>query len=633
MAKKSTPSIPFTLNEITFHRTSNVFLNNGIVALNDYLTRFKTELSGLTFDLSADNLKINGENLLEGLEWIYYEMGKELYDISQEDGNIKYFFDNHPFKATAFKTMSSYGLAGLITKPPLGPQPVPRRDENAEYFEDIYEKDLEFAMQIANFYYENGLTLKFYEMNIKEGILSLTYKKNQTKGDSRIFLREKYTKTTRILLDPDFFKSGDDVCYLTGECFKKLTDNGSTSPFLAGLTTFNSFLVGNDKKISWKAMYLSRFSPKFCLYRYSSGIETLFGYFFETDNLLNLQKLLQENRSLFMDTPQKIEAKYLSNFKFINFSSKKGDEERTGNSKQYVEPGEVLFMLIFTVYRNLLMSRGLEAGDELEFDIFAETLGQKYIPLSLVSFRADKFASTMRPTSFEQFNQFKFTIRLMAYLEKECGGFFIQNLIHTLLFLERSDRTTTDNYNRQRRLRNTVLSKIMHQKSILTDLETLFFKCYLYFNSSDEKDKAEAYKKDYFILFQLIKIYEPILQNHNMDKEKVKNLQDRAVKLGYSIGMSVLDFESGQKDVNAKNARSYMVHLHKARTAEQFREAIIRFQKKYGIIVSNDILESEDMNDDQSFIFIKQFTVMAALNSLNGALKTKNSNSTTTPTA
>jgi hypothetical protein len=111
-----------------------------------------------------------------------------------------------------------------------------------------------------------------------------------------------------------------------------------------------------------------------------------------------------------------------------------------------------------------------------------------------------------------------------------------------------------------------------------------------------------------------------------MEKEALTSLQTRAVNLGKSIGMSVLSFEDGDRRTNAKQARSYMVHLHKARTAEQFREAIIRFQKKYGIIVANQLLESEDMNDDQNFVFIKQFTVMAALNILNGALQSNSSN-------
>ncbi|MBK8923838.1 MAG: hypothetical protein IPM81_20510 [Saprospirales bacterium] len=603
MAKKTTSAIAFDLCEISFRRTSNVFLNTGIVALYDYLDRFRADLPELKFELTADALIVQGEGLLERLEWIYYRMGNEVYDTvtekqMQELGNAYYLENEDRF--VRFPKISTLGLTELLTNNSQGLTP---KEENQTKLEKLKKDRPEVAAKFEAFFKDSGLDLA-----------------------KNVYLNEPYTKITRLTKpEPAFFQPGENICDLTGEGFKKLEASTSTSPFLSGISNFNSYLTTSDKKISWKAMYLSRFAPKYCFYRYAGGMDAIFCYLFETDDLLNLQTLIQRNISMFMDGHQLLAAKYLANFKFVKFGSKKGDEERTADSKDFVEPDENLFMLIFTIYRNLLMSRGLETGEELEFDIFTETLGQKYIPLSLVSFRADKFASTMRPTAFEQFNHFKFTVRLMAYLEKQAGGFFFQNLIRSLLFKERSDRSANDSYRRERRLRNTVLSKLMHQKSILADLEVFFFKCFLYLNSSDEKDKSEAAWKDFYTLFQLAKFYEPIIQRRNMDKEKVKNLQERAVKLGYSIGMSVLEFDGNKPDVNAKQARAYMVHLHKARTAEQFREAIIRFQKKYGIIVANDLLEAEDMNDDQSFVFIKQFTVMAALNSLNGALKSKKS--------
>ena len=169
----------------------------------------------------------------------------------------------------------------------------------------------------------------------------------------------------------------------------------------------------------------------------------------------------------------------------------------------------------------------------------------------------------------------------------------------------------------------------MRQKTVLPDLENLFFKCYLNLNSSDKSDLDEGSRRDYNTLFKLANFYEPIIQYRKMDKVKQKSLQERAIKLGNHIGMSILKFEENKPEINAKQARAYMIHLHKSRTAEQFREAIIRFQKKYGILVSSELLEAEDLNDDQNFVFIKQFTVMAALNQLNGALKSKTSHQTT----
>ena len=605
--KKGTKCDSFSLREITFKRTSNIFLNTGIVALYDYLDRFREQLGGLEFQLTKDALTISGEKLLEQLEWVYYEMGREVYDTAtskqiHEPGNLYYIESEDRFEP--FPKINTLGLTELLTNNMQGNT---RKESNTTKIEKLKKENPALAEKFEVHFKKTGLTLL-----------------------SKVYFNEPYTKITRLTEpDFDFFQPGDKICDLTGEGFKKLEDSTSTSPFLSGITNFNSYLTTSDKKISWKAMYLSRFAPKYCFYRYNfSGKEdkSLFCYLLETDNLENLQNLLYQNRSLFMDRQQLLAIDFRENFKFIHFGSKKGDEERAAASKDYVLPDETLFMLIFTIYRNLLMSRGMETGEELEVDIFAEILSSKYVPLSLVSFRADKFASTMRPTAFEQFNQFKFTLRLMAFLEKQAGGYFFQNLMRALIFRQRADRNAQDSYRRERSMRNTILSKLMHQKSILTDLETLFFKCFLYLNSSDEQDKLEANRKDYYTLFQLVNFYEPLTLHCNMDKEKAKSLQERAVKLGYSIGKSVLEFEGNKPDVNTKQARAYMIHLHKSRTAEQFREALIRFQKKYGVIVSGELLEAEDMNDDQTFVFIKQFAIIAALNLLNAALKPKSSN-------
>jgi hypothetical protein len=625
----------FDLREIIFRKTSNVFLNTGIVALYDYLEKFQDQLEGLTFQLNKDELVVSGERLLERLEWVYEEMGDELYNHSQEEGNTKYYFKKNPFEPIPFTTMNSYGLSGFITKPPLGPTPVASKRGEKIKFSELLKKDEVLALKIAEFYLKNKLELKFHTLSSDEGGVKIEFKSDKKKGDSEVFLESPYTKVPDISYTKEHFQAGDQVCSLTGEGFKKLKKSTSTYAFFSGsesgITNFNSFMDFTDKEISWKAMYLCRFAPKYCFYRYTGKFESIFCYLFETDTLTNLKELFDRHH-LFMDRIEWRAARYLSNFRLKKFGSKKDNEAKETISTDYVLPEETLFMLIFTIYRNLLMSRGMETGEELEMDIFAEVLGKKHIPLSLVSFRADKFASTMRPTAFEQFNHFKFTVRLMAFLEKQAGGYFFQNLLRSLLFKERSDRSAQDSYRRERRLRNSVLSKLMHQKPVLPDLETFFVKCFLYLNSTDEQDKSEANRKDYDTIFQLVKFYEPIIQRRNMDKEKVKSLQERAIKLGYSIGKSVLEFEGNQPGTNAKQARAYMIHLHKSRTAEQFREAIIRFQKKYGIMVSGELLEAEDMNDDQSFVFIKQFTVMAALNLLNGALKPKSSNPSTTPT-
>lgn len=106
-----------------------------------------------------------------------------------------------------------------------------------------------------------------------------------------------------------------------------------------------------------------------------------------------------------------------------------------------------------------------------------------------------------------------------------------------------------------------------------------------------------------------------------MDKEQFQTLQNRAINLGKSIGMSILTFDEGNKQANAKDARTYIIGLHKARTAEQFREAIIRIQTKYGLVMSGELLQGLN---EETFEFIKQYAVISALNIINSVIKPQN---------
>ncbi len=579
--------------EIIFHRTSNVFLNTGIVALYDYLLDAAPEYPDLEIEFSPEALTVRGEQWRDALEEVYYRMGKEVYDTAnpkQMEEKLNAYYIEAEDRFERFPRMNTLGLTELLTNNAQG---LTRYEENKSKIETLRQTRPELATKFDAYFQKAGLDLA-----------------------SNVYLNEPYTKITRLEKAlPEHFAPGQNICYLTGEGLKKLADNTSTSPFLSGLTNFNSFLSGTDKRISWKAMLISRFAPKYCFYRYASGLDTIYCYLFETDNLENLRDFIHQNRSVFMDKVQLLEANYLTNFNLPNFSAKKGEEPRAASQKDFTEAHETRFMLIYAVYRRLLYSKNIESPTELDLAALEEVFGSRNIPVSLVSFKADKFSGTLRPNYFEQFNHFKFTVRLIAHLEKQ--GVNFQSLLQSLLFQHRSDRSK--NYNEKmraaRRFRNTVLDKVMKAQSVLPDFENLFFWCFLYLNSPDETDQKEARYKNFKTLSDFLTFYEPILYK-NMEKEALTSLQTRAANLGYAIGNAILEHPDG-----VKAARRYIIHLHKARNAEDFREAIIRIMKKYMNGVANDLLYAEELNDDQGFVFIKQFAVIAALNKINPALK------------
>ncbi len=115
---------------------------------------------------------------------------------------------------------------------------------------------------------------------------------------------------------------------------------------------------------------------------------------------------------MYKDSAQMIESNYMSNFKTHSFFNK---GEKFSEPNDYTGKNETLFALIYTFYKQFLYDKGFDDINEVD-NIF--DLGFEKIPISLISFKADSFSKTLRPNAFEYFNNFKFAIRLIVYLEK-----------------------------------------------------------------------------------------------------------------------------------------------------------------------------------------------------------------------
>ena len=138
---------------------------------------------------------------------------------------------------------------------------------------------------------------------------------------------------------------------------KNWLNSQNTSPFIKGLNNFNSSLSPQSLKISWKAMYLSRFSPKLNLYTYVSGLDSIVCYFFDSSNLENLNSLYQQNKTMYKDSIQMIESNYMSNFKIHSFFNR---EEKLVDPIDFTGKNETLFALIYTVYKRFLYEKGFD---------------------------------------------------------------------------------------------------------------------------------------------------------------------------------------------------------------------------------------------------------------------------------
>ncbi|MBP5590368.1 hypothetical protein J6Y50_00740 [bacterium] len=601
------------ITKIDFNRSENIFINSGIIALNYYLEKFK-KLTDIKYshNLFENKLVVESEHLMKLLQDVYYFMGKEVYDTSgqraREDANNgkgQYYFVKEPFSGNSFPKMQSYGLAALITN---NATPTAGHNGDKKKLEKLYSEDRDFADKIVKFFADKGIKREGFKCNKSENGEIEIIKTGKIKGE--VYLNTPYTKTTNvddIFKDPAYFTAGENTCSLTGEKFKKLCDSQCLSPFISGLNNFCSNLDLKSGRISAKALYLSRFSPKFAFYT-QQGKESVYIYMFVTDNLKHLDDLRKVNSHLYKDEPSLIACNYNSNMKLYNFVKEKD------GSKDWTEQNDFLFMLIYSFYKNILKDNNVSDdshNSSENFNPFAEIYSEmeKKSPISLISFRSDEFAGTMRTKFFEEINNFKWLIRFFAFLEDK--KISIYNIMNGLKFIKESERGGKNAYRQERLLRNRVLGKIINGKSILEDIETLFYNCFCQIMANEAKWRS------YKDIFDLTCIYEKATL-FGGNQKMTETLQEKAINLGKSIGQGILRYgdanDINAKKSNAKAGRTYIISLKKARTLQQFLEEIIRIQTKYEIAIANEILE--EINP-QNFVMVKQFCIISALNQLN----------------
>jgi hypothetical protein len=593
------------MTAITFHHTSNIFINAGIVGLYRFIKKyqllFPERFPSLRLsELEENKLTIECKELLSLLEEVYYFMGKEIYDTPSEkqlDEMYNVYYEEEKDEFKRFPKMNTYGLTHLFTNNAQG---TTRYPENSIKIKQLEKDRPKVAQRIKGFFDEKGIKLL-----------------------SKVYLNEPYTKLTRLAFDEKYLKVGKKRCPLLGEPFNTLVEAKNVSPFVSGLTNFNTFLSSSEKQISWKAMYLIRFSPALCYFTYQNNYDTLICNFFNSNSLENLAQLYQHDFFRQREDMEKIT--YRLNFTLHDFKVKKKDAEELiiDTTRDAVWESEIAFMLLYTFYKKHFEKAIFEENDQEEDDLFADMPLDK-VPISLIAFRADKFASTLRPNFYEEYNNVKYVLRLIHVLESNHISF--QSIWEGLkLYSPKASVIKKNNYGKgqavERQIRASVFGNILKGKSVLNQLEKLFFDSYKYLLQG-ERTGFRNYSK----LLQFLMIYESSIHFGN-HKNMTEQLQQRAVKLGKSLGYGILHFDNPKDDQakksNAKNGRKYIIRLHKARTLEQFTEALISIMKKYGVSVSNEILENLSKDN---FIMVRQYAVIGALNSINATLSSNSKN-------
>lgn len=592
------------MKKIEFKKSSNIFVNTGIIALYRYLKRLKTlrtEFEEVEFELQKDKLILEHSKLLELLEEVYYIMGSEVYNTASAEQKRKAenaYYDEEKGTFYRFPRMNTLGLTALLTNNAQG---TTRKKENSPKLAELEKLNPEKATKIKEF-----------------------YKNSNLKIGKKVYLNEPYSKITTISLEKKYFEKGDLVCPILGESFKALTTGQNISPFLSGLGNFNSFLDSSDRKVSLKAIFLIRFSPALAMFSYYNMYDSISCSFFNSTDLISINELYESGIFFTKDQMEAFKIPFQKNVQLHSFryAKKDGGEYELGGGNESYSPIEITFLILYTFYKRKFSTElSIEEMDDSEFDIFEGTSFENK-PISVITFKADKFASTMRPNFYEEYSNVKLMIRLFHLLETNEKLRIPMDEIWRGLILRSQKSETNKDLNKKQRAqrfyRESFLKNLLSAKSNLETVQDLFSKAYLRLSGNEDT----GFRR-YDILTEFLIIYEPLIKfgGINMDK----NLQQRAINLGKSIGQSILNYESpknpNEKKVNAKNGRKYIIGLNKSRTIDQFRVNIIRIQQKYGVSVANDILENLDEKNYQA---VKQYAIIGALNTLNTVLSSQN---------
>jgi hypothetical protein len=597
------------MKKVEFNKTSNIFINNGIVALHRFVVKFQQrndKFGEIRNELFPSKLIVENERVFELLEEVYYYMGNEIYNTissKQKEKNENVYLDEVTGEFHRFPKMNTYGLTELFTNNAQG---TTRSKANSPKITKLEKTKPETALKIKTYFNDHGLKLS-----------------------KKVYLNEPYSKITTLDLDEKYWSTGTKKCPIIGEEFRTLVEGQNISPFVKGLNNFNTFLESSDKKISQKALYILRFSPAIAMYSYYKGFDSFSSSFFNSNNLVNLNTLYSEE---FFYTKEEMEGwkmPFQRNIKLEDFKyAKKDNEEYTIKSgEDSYSSQELTFLLIYTFYRKKFKVEIESNTIEAEYDPFKDTPFEK-VPIGLVTLKADKFAKTMRPNFYEEYSNVKFVIRLIHKLETNIANISkripISELWRGLVF-KSSKSDSIKNFSKkmmiERKYRADILGKLLVGKSILSDIESLFSKSFLILIKSKENDPG---RRRYDLLTELLTIYEPSINFGGTPMEK--SLQQRAINLGKSIGQGIINFDKpeneNEKKSNARNGRKYLISMHKARNIAQFREVLIRIQRKYSIAIANEILENLS---ESNYVAIKQYAQIGALNTLNVVLSNQKS--------
>lgn len=387
---------------------------------------------------------------------------------------------------------------------------------------------------------------------------------------------------------PDPKKSGRaDTCCVCGKKSKFLSNVGLPSFLLFASSnaakSFNS-QGKNPAKICWECDFVSKFAIESASYKQTG--ESIFIIQVTSSNPEKLIEMQKEFGSL--SGMRMIDDKYY--YSNIGFES-------DSLIKYCNKPYELLWSFMVEKY-NLIESESNEetsSNELLESDFLKDFIEDMNIsPIQIYLMHAVSSGNTFLTKNLILYDDLGYFFRLIHHMKQ--NQISLNKIFNSL-------------YEDKKLFREKVLGNVLKKYSILQLIEQFSFK----------KVFAEEFISMNNILNFTIE-YQQIIRGDDMKKEQVET----AVNLGKQIVIQAVEKAKGENE-NEKQAlkkiKGDLYQLRKSRTKSNFLGELNNLQFRYGISVSNHILDG--LLEEVDFEDFRAYCVLGALNIYNAKNRTK----------
>jgi len=384
-----------------------------------------------------------------------------------------------------------------------------------------------------------------------------------------------------IKILPDENTKKQSTCSVCGKLTSNLIDISQPSFLLfASTSATTSFHTQGKKpaKICWECELLSKFTMETINYKKDdTKLSILLLNSPDIEHNINNQKKIGCSSAL-----RSIDEDYF--YKNIGFD----DKGLISKARMSYELLWAYFVDTYDILRSNVSSQ-----DENEDDPFKAFLSDIVSsPIEIVIICFDKMGQTFLTKEMIFYNDVSYAFRLIQRFMDE--GVNIKDVFYSLY--------ETDNKGNLKPSRNNTFRKVLNKHCILSDIESIAFRKVI--NGKEGKFINISNMLNFLIEYYLI------IKEDTMNREQI----DVAVKLGKQIVNQAYK-ESGESKEMLKRIKGDLFTLRKTRTVTDFIIQLNALQFRYGISVSNSILEG--VLNEVPFEDFKGYCIMGALNSYN----------------